>query len=230
MGSQIYGGFGWSVAAAGDVNADGYEDIIVGAPSMESMQGDINVGFAFVILGRPNWPSITLSERMWDPNIPDFHPNGVIQIEGEHAYDYLGRSVGTVGDYYEEGYDGVIIGAPREWDPDKTPRKGRAYIFSGREMDNDGFLHIFANEAVETFVGEDPLHHFGWSVAGGFHWSEEKFLDILVGAPGNSSVYLFNRSPAPPPQPPRGFRISSQNKKNMDKLANKSLFYRKPFN
>jgi len=128
---------------------------------MDSMHGDSNIGFAYVILGRPSFRNATLSLTMWNPAMPSYLPPGVIQIEGEHAYDYFGRSVGTVDDFDEVGYDDVIVGAPREWDPDRTDREGRANIFAGREMDNNGFIHIFANEAGETFVAEDPLHYFG---------------------------------------------------------------------
>jgi hypothetical protein len=226
-GSQHFGQFGSSIAAAGDVNHDGYADIIVGAPSMASADGDENVGFAYVILGRRTGePGSSLRLEMWHPYNPAYLPPGVIQIQGEQAYDYFGESVSTVGDFNEVGIDDFIVGASRKWEPSPSGREGRAYIFAGRAMDRDAFTHFLAGEEGLTFVGEGPSHFFGWSVAGGFHWTQGGFFDALIGASGNKSVYLFNRRLAPfNPQPHRGFPISLKN--NTDRLPKNSPFYLK---
>ncbi|MFB3851491.1 MAG: integrin alpha, partial [Acidobacteriota bacterium] len=48
-GNQQYAAFGWSISTAGDVNGDGYSDVIIGAPNYEN--GETNEGRAFLYLG-----------------------------------------------------------------------------------------------------------------------------------------------------------------------------------
>ena len=240
-GSQHNGRFGWSVAAAGDVNADGHDDMIVGAPSIDSMRGDPNVGCAYVILGRPRSRGYEDFDLiMWSPDDPDSLPPGVFQLQGESAYDYFGDSVGIVGDTNADGFDDFIVGADRQYDPDVPPsRQGRAYIFAGREADVGpmpsryggisgwgSFIHLFAGENGLTFVGEEPLQYFGFSLAGGFYWTQEGLLNTVVGSPGNKSVYLFHQYVGVIQQH-RGFSVSFQN--NTDLLVKGSPFYQKSF-
>ncbi len=85
--------FGSSVGSAGDVNGDGYADVIVGAPNYDNGQTD--EGRAFVYLGgaavsrpRPTWTA-----------------------EGDQAGAGFGVSVATAGDVNGDGYADVIVGA-----------------------------------------------------------------------------------------------------------------------
>jgi hypothetical protein len=190
---------------------------------MDSQSGQENVGYAYVILGRPN---ASLSELLylWRPDEPTTFPPGVIQLQGEREYDFFGGSVGTVGDFNYDGYDDVIVGAPR----DRThggDLEGTAYILPGRAMDNDAFYSVFAGEEGMTIVGEDPVDRFGSSVTGGFSWTGPGYSNALIGAHGFGSVYLF-RSLLPAYPLHNSFPISLQN--NTDKIAKGSPFSRNP--
>ncbi len=222
-GSQAGGGFGLSVAPAGDVNQDGFDDLIVGAPDMDSQHGQEDVGLAYIILGRTVSDDLPGALAMWSPDEPFDFPSGVIQIHGERAMDRFGRSVSKAGDFNGDGFDDVIIGASRDlWFGGDL--EGRAYVFAGREMNNDDFANIYAGEEGMTIVGEEPEDHFGFSVAGGFGWTPEGFINTFIGAPGYGSVYLFRSSFSPYPLH-ISFPISLQN--NTDKIAKGSPFFQK---
>ena len=86
--------FGWSVATAGDVNGDGYSDVIVGAPNYDNGQTD--EGGVFVYHGSITGLSLSPS---WTKEIN--------QVSAK-----FGWSVATAGDVNGDGYSDVIIGTP----------------------------------------------------------------------------------------------------------------------
>jgi hypothetical protein len=90
-GPEAFGHFGWWVASAGDVNGDGYADVIVGAPDVHN-----NDGAAYLYLGSaaglPDAPSRTLAP-------PDAMAN-------------FGTVAAGVGDINGDGYADVAVGAP----------------------------------------------------------------------------------------------------------------------
>ena len=89
--------FGFSVAGAGDVNGDGYDDVIVGASSYDAGQDD--EGRVFVYHGSEFG---LLSTFAWDR-------------EGNAQDRFLGQAVAGAGDVNDDSYDDVIIGAEGEF-------------------------------------------------------------------------------------------------------------------
>ena len=92
-GDQSGSGFGFSVATAGDVNGDGYSDIIIGACNCDNGRPDD--GRAFVYLGSPSGLA----------NAP------VWTAQGNQAGARFGASVATAGDVNGDGYADIVIGA-----------------------------------------------------------------------------------------------------------------------
>lgn len=88
---------GLSVAAAGDVNGDGYDDIAVGALKTTSFYA----GAAYIIYGR-----LSGFEDIYLENLT---PSQGFAIFGV-AWQYLGYSLSGVGDVNNDGYDDVLIG------------------------------------------------------------------------------------------------------------------------
>ncbi len=94
--------FGWSVSTAGDVNGDGYDDVIVGAYGYSS-----GTGRAYIYYGGPSMD-----------NVAD------VTMTGEATGNYFGHSVSTAGDVNGDGYSDVIVGAYGY-----SSSTGRAYIY-----------------------------------------------------------------------------------------------------
>jgi len=105
---------GFSVAGAGDVNADGFADIVVGAPFAD--HGDTDEGMAFVFYGSTTGPR----QR----------PDWVIESNQRNAI--LGYSVGGAGDVNGDGCADVIVGAPQAQVP--TILDGAALVFLGAKQ------------------------------------------------------------------------------------------------
>jgi FG-GAP repeat protein len=120
--------FGMSVSGAGDVNRDGYADLIVGAYSANP-NGITEAGSAYVYSGR-------------DGSL-------LFQVDGNSAWGKLGKSVSGVGDFNQDGFDDVIIGAPYADLPGSTD-SGAAYIFSGKD---GALLHQFDGPATGSQLG-----------------------------------------------------------------------------
>ncbi len=106
---------GFAVAAAGDVNGDGRDDLLVGAPSFASTFSE--GGAAYVIFGRASNTHVDL-DSLGDRGY---------RVEGEGESDYTGSAVAGVGDVNSDGRDDVLVGAPYRGDAE-----GGAYVVYGK--------------------------------------------------------------------------------------------------
>src|SRR5439155_1264922 len=167
---------GRSVATAGDVNGDGYSDVIVGARDYNN--GQTSQGRAYVYLGSASGPSTTYA---W---------NG----ESNQASALFGYSVATAGDVNGDGYSDVIVGAVL-YDNGQAD-EGRAYVYLGSAS---GLAAAPAWTAESNQAGAQ----FGWSVATAGDVNGDGYSDVIVGAPyydnpqtnaGRAFVYLGSSS------------------------------------
>ena len=171
--------FGWSVSGAGDINNDGYDDIIVGTYEYSAGGSYYNIGRAYVFLG-----SSTLSGF-----ISATSANAT--ITGEASEDQLGYSVSSAGDVNGDGYDDVIVGAP--YNDAGGTIAGRAYVFFG----SSGFGGaLLAASADIIITGESAEDHLGFSVSSAGDINNDGYGDIIVGADsagttGAGEAYVF---------------------------------------
>ena len=213
-------GAGSSVSGAGDVNADGFDDVIVGDYASSFTKGQ-----ATVFLGSSTGVSTT----------------GATTLTGTASSNYFGFGVAGAEDVDGDGYDDVIVGAFGY-----ASRTGRVYLYRGSstgigttaastltgtatwghfgwsvasagDVDNDGFADIVVGAygaiygvvgsafvyrgaasgldttAVATFTSTTVLAGFGRSVDGAGDVDGDGYDDVVVGASGTSGgVYLYH--------------------------------------
>jgi hypothetical protein len=144
--------FGVSVSEAGDLNADGFDDVIVGAAGYDS--SGFNRGRAYVYYGASMVVSLPLI------------------LTGEAGGSSFGAAVSEAGDVNGDGYDDVVVGAPTM--TQTLPAQGRAYVYFGGPSVNGG--------ADWILTGLESSAVFGGSVFGGSDFNRDGFTDIVVGA------------------------------------------------
>ena len=174
VGSQNNDRFGWNVSYAGDVNNDGYSDIIVGAPYNDSSDGSkADCGAAYIFFG---YSGISTN----DINASSAN----VSIYGETAGDHFGWSVSDLGNVDSDTKDDVIIGAP-------DAGSGKAYIFYGRASWSASYA---ASSADVTITGKRNGDKFGFAVSGGGDTDNSNYNDIIVGAPYYGGMNWWNNS------------------------------------
>jgi hypothetical protein len=149
--------FGYSVSGAGDLNGDGFDDVIVGAP-YNVYNGNMT-GSAYVFYGGATMDST-----------PD------VILYGEFDDDEFGVSVAGAGDVNKDGFDDVIVGA--DTNDNNDPDAGAAYIyFGGANMDNSADVGIWGDSSYQDY--------FGSKVSSAGDVNKDGFDDVMVGAPSN---------------------------------------------
>jgi Na+-transporting NADH:ubiquinone oxidoreductase subunit NqrB len=158
--------FGDTVATAGDVNADGYADIVIGASHHDAGGGlGADRGRAYVYLGGASGPAIfPVATRSGDVNSASF-----------------GFSVASAGDVNGDGYSDVVIGAWSHAAGNGTgASRGRAYVYPGS-------ANGIATFSIWFGTGDENLAYYGWCVASAGDIDGDGFADILVGAQGHDA-------------------------------------------
>ena len=112
---------GITVGSAGDINGDGLSDVVVGAHG-DGTNG-ANSGSAYVVFGSTSAFASSI-------NVSTLNGSNGFAVRGEAASDNAGRSVGNAGDFNGDGYDDLLIGAPRA--TGSAADSGAAYIIYGQ--------------------------------------------------------------------------------------------------
>jgi hypothetical protein len=187
---QAYANFGNSVSSAGDVNGDGYSDVIVGAYEYDNEQD--NEGAAFVYYGSESGLSSS----------PDW------TAESDQAYANFGNSVSSAGDVNNDGYSDVIVGA-YEYDNGQT-NEGAAFVYYGSESG----LSPSPNWTAES---DQTGARFGVSVSSAGDVNGDGFSDVIVGARSYSNgqlqeggAFVFHGSSGGPSITPDWTAVSGQ--------------------
>lgn len=123
--------------SSGDFNADGVDDLLMGAPSASAFEGDTR-GITYVLFG-------SSEDNAFPSNLSLSTINGTngIQIIGVSQEDFAGQSAGA-GDVNDDGADDILIGARLVDIPDPKggieTAIGRAYVVFGREDQEEVFF------------------------------------------------------------------------------------------
>ena len=177
QGQNDYDYCGNSVSGAGDVNGDGIDDIIFGAPTA-SPNGNVHAGETYVVFGTETILSSGFSLANIDGN------NG-FAIQGSTAYDYSGISVSGAGDVNGDGASDVIfggLGAARNGMNDV----GESYVVFGKpDTTNNTGIHDLA-KALPLSVAPNPVQNVLYISSESFH--QTKFVDIRLYDPAGREI------------------------------------------
>jgi hypothetical protein len=169
--------FGAAVAGAGDVNGDGYTDVLVGDYNAKNAAGS-DVGRAYLFLGGKSGV-VTANPTVLDGR--------------DGAFSQFGGVLASAGDLNGDGFSDVIVGARAANDAAGHPFAGRAYIYFGTSQGLDATPRLLDGR---DGGGAD----FGSAAAGAGDVNGDGTPDVLIGAPnandatgvqGVGRVYLF---------------------------------------
>ena len=163
--NQADASFGWGVSTAGDVNGDGYSDVLVSASLYDN--GQTNESQVYLYLGSSSGLATT---KAWSFE------------SGQAAYgflgdDYLYPTAATAGDVDGDGYSDVIV-AFSGYNNGETD-EGQAYLFLGSSSG-------LATTSAWTQESNQTLAYYGISANTAGDVNGDGYSDVVVGA------YLFD--------------------------------------
>jgi len=156
--NQASAGFGVSVAGAGDINGDGFSDVVVGADLWESTVGEADEGAAFIFNGSPTGTVAAASTG----------------LQRNLVGGAMGRSVAEAGDVNGDGYADVIVGSPLA--SSGQAGEGLAYVYRGSPTG-------LGAGAYDLLQPNSAGYRLGSSVSGGGDVDGDGYSDVLAGAP-----------------------------------------------
>ncbi len=155
--------FGFAVAAAGDFNGDGIDDLIVGAPFDDTIA--LDAGSSWIFYGDSSVAQL---------QTPD------LQLSGALAYDHFGWSVSDVPDFFNDGNAAVVVGAPANGGV--STDAGLAYVFRGTSSPSPG-PDAVADVVLQSAAAGAADNWFGYCARGLGDWDGDGDGDIAVGIP-----------------------------------------------
>ena len=168
---------GRSVSSAGDVNGDGIDDLIIGAPNANS-GGHEDAGESYVVFGK---------QTGFDPsfNLANLSEADGFVINGANEGDLSGFSVSGAGDVNGDGIDDLIIGSPYA-DPNNQALGGESYVVFGRNTGFGTSLELLNLNGTNGFTlkGIDSDDVAGFSVSSAGDVNGDGINDLIIGAYG----------------------------------------------
>ncbi len=159
---------GYSLNGIGDVNNDGIDDIIIGAPFANN-----RIGQSYVVFGsRQRWPKVI--------DFFSFNATRGFTINGINEDDSSGMSVAGAGDVNNDGIDDILIGVPLAQNG-----AGQACILFGTNRTWPAVINLSELDGFNGFTvnGIDWGDQIGRSLAGRVDINGDSVDDILIGAP-----------------------------------------------
>uniref|UniRef100_A0A8C4N2J3 Integrin subunit alpha 4 n=1 Tax=Equus asinus asinus TaxID=83772 RepID=A0A8C4N2J3_EQUAS len=167
-GKKLGSYFGASVCAV-DLNADGFSDLLVGAPMQSVIREE---GRVFVYINSGSGAVMNEMET---------------ELTGRDKYAArFGESIVNLGDIDNDGFEDIAIGAPQEDD-----LRGAIYIYNGRA---EGISSAFS-QRIEGLQISKSLSMFGQSISGQIDADNNGYVDVAVGAFRSDSAVVLRTRP-----------------------------------
>jgi hypothetical protein len=190
LGIDAHDFSGFMVSEAGDVNGDGFADVIIGSAEAEGVPGGPNYeGEAYVVFGKASWtPALDLESL-----------NGIngFRMIGIDAGDFAGRAVSSAGDVNGDGFDDVMVGATFAESPGGANGEGENYVVFGKaSWAGTPALELEALDGTNGFT-LTGIHEFGFtrSLSSAGDVNGDGFNDMIVGArDANESYVVFGKA------------------------------------
>jgi hypothetical protein len=181
---------GKSVSSAGDINGDGFDDLIIGAPRADGPGNTRNyAGDSYVVFGKASGFAAEIDLAAVAAG------NGGFVLHGQDAFDQSGQSVSSAGDINGDGFDDLLIGAFSADGPGNTrDGAGDSYVVFGKasgfapEID---LATVAAGNGGFVIHGQDANDISGIWVSSAGDINGDGFDDLIIGAvnadgPGNT--------------------------------------------
>ena len=154
--------YGWSVSSGQDINGDGYDDVVIGAPSYDPTLTEIDAGAVFVYYGSST----------------GLRTNPDLVLTSHETGARFGWAVASAGDVNHDGYDDLLVGAIGCSHTEKN--EGCAYLYMG----SSSGLNATPAWSVE---GNQPYASLGYAVGLAGNVNDDVYSDIFVSAPNYSN-------------------------------------------
>jgi len=169
---------GYSVAA-GDINGDGYDDMLMGAPSTDHYGTGLNdEGAVYIVYGNSSVYNDPNLANRWSLNVTSF-VNATLY--GEWFQDRCGYGISSGGDFNDDGYEDALFGCAYADEPSGAGNDvGRAYLLYGRQGPYLGQSDNVTNNASYWYgeANNDLLGSFSTSISGNI--DGDQYDDIVI--------------------------------------------------
>jgi Ca2+-binding RTX toxin-like protein len=180
-GVESFSRAGYSVSSAGDVNGDGIDDLLVGAPGYDGFYYSV-ADKAYVVFGKAG-------AARDDIDLANLAASDGFVIQSSTSYDAVGFSISGAGDVNGDGLADLVVGAPLGGGDDA----GEVHVIFGQAAATRSNIDLGNLAAADgfTIVGNNPGDALGISVSSAGDVNGDGIDDLIAGTPFASGVGAY---------------------------------------
>jgi Ca2+-binding RTX toxin-like protein len=175
QGVTTYDRSGRAVSGAGDVNGDGFDDILIGAYGADP-HGNYS-GASYVVFGKADWSGTSSLD------LSSLDGTNGFTLQGVAAFDQSGQAVSGAGDVNGDGFADLLIGAPYAA-PHGTSSGASYVVFGKADWSGTSSFDLSSLDGTNGFAlqGVATGDQSGRAVSGAGDMNGDGFDDLLIGA------------------------------------------------